>query len=248
MTEIKAVLFDLDDTLFDHRHAAASTLRLIRQGHPALCTVDADRLEHEYHRLVEDTWESVLAGRLTVHEARIERFVRLFELCGETLSEADADRVALSYRDGYQTNRQPVEGALELLAELHGRARIGIVTNNFVQEQQEKLDHCGLSRYIDFLVTSEEVGVPKPGAEMFLRALQRARCAPEEAVMLGDSWQNDVLGALAAGMRAVWLNRLGLPRPEGLGVPELRSLLPTSDALAALLDGRPASREALDAR
>lgn len=235
MSGVKAILFDLDDTLFDHRHAAASTLRMIRRAHPALCGVEEDRLEREYHVLVEDTWQAVLDGRLTVQEARIERFVRLFELCGESLSEADADGIAVSYREGYQLNRQPVEGALDLLAELHGRVRIGIVTNNFVQEQQEKLDHCGLSRYIDFLVTSEEIGVPKPAAAMFLAALERAECGPDQAVMLGDSLQNDVRGALAVGMRAVWLNRLGLPRPEDADVPELRSLVPVREAAGVLL-------------
>jgi putative hydrolase of the HAD superfamily len=97
------------------------------------------------------------------------------------------------------------------------------VTNNTVAEQVEKLAFLGLDRIVEHLVTSEQVGVAKPDPTIFRTALRQAAASPGEAVMVGDSWTSDVVGAHKAGIRAVWFNRFHAPRPTALPVAEFAS-------------------------
>ena len=83
---------------------------------------------------------------------------------------------------------------------------------------------------------SEDAGVSKPDPGIFMMALDALGTPPAEAVMVGDSWSADVIGARAAGIRAVWFNPHRLPSPEpGLGVAELHALEPTAETLELLL-------------
>jgi putative hydrolase of the HAD superfamily len=109
------------------------------------------------------------------------------------------------------------------------------VSNNLQAEQEEKLRHLGMAHLIDALVVSETVGVAKPDPAIFATALRQLGCAADDAVMLGDSWAADVLGARAAGLRAVWLNRHGHLSPDPRFAHELVSLEPTTDVLVLLL-------------
>ena len=88
---------------------------------------------------------------------------------------------------------------------------------------------------MDALVTSEAVGATKPDARIFNAALAAAGVAAAEAVMIGDAWHTDVAGAVAAGVRAVWLNRAGLAAPQPTAVDEVRSLEPLADVWRVLV-------------
>jgi HAD superfamily hydrolase (TIGR01509 family) len=110
------------------------------------------------------------------------------------------------------------------LKSLKSQAHIGIVTNNFLEEQRAKLDVCGLTPFVDIMVTSEECGYTKPAPEIFHITLDHLRCSAHEAVMIGDSWDVDIIGARNAGIRPIWFNRFGLKQPQGENVQELRSL------------------------
>ena len=78
------------------------------------------------------------------------------------------------------------------------RALVGIVTNNLLEEQQDKLRQCALDGYVDELVVSEKAGMSKPDPRIFEIALDRLGCHRDEAAMVGDSWPADVAGAIAA--------------------------------------------------
>jgi len=122
-----------------------------------------------------------------------------------------------------------------LLTRIRSRARVGIVSNNLLEEQAEKLRHCGLDRFIDTLVVSGEAGVSKPDPRIFRIALDRLGCEPAEAVMIGDSWTADVAGARAAGIRAIWFNPAGRERPDA-SVPRLASLAPPDVPMRMIFD------------
>lgn len=238
MSRIKTVLFDLDDTLFDHLYAAKSSLAAIRPDLPRFARERPEMLEAEYSNLLEEVHLRVLAGEIDLDDARRERMRELMS-GGEDEPTAEAvDAMARRFRSGYQENRRVVAGTMELLRELRGRGvTIGIITNNQTKEQVGKLAFTGLDEYIDFMVTSEEVGPPKPDPEMFYIALKRAGCTKDEAVVVGDSWASDITGAKNAGIRAVWYNPRRLPRPDD-GDPEvgeMRSLLPTPEATQKIL-------------
>jgi putative hydrolase of the HAD superfamily len=116
-------------------------------------------------------------------------------------------------------------------------ARIVIVTNNLLEEQQDKLAYCGLAPFVDVLVASEDVGVAKPARGIFDIALDRAGVLPEDAVMVGDSWANDIAGARGAGLAAIWFNPDRKARPADLaGVREIHALAPAQDIARTLLE------------
>ena len=233
----RAILFDLDDTLFDHRRSARAALDAVHQAFAPSVTFDA--FERHHARYLEEMHLEVLAGRLSLDDARRQRFRKVFEALGVRLSELDVDRAATAYRSGYVTARRAIDGAVELLAALVPNYRIAIVSNNLLDEQRDKLAYCRLDTYVHALVVSEEVGVSKPAPAIFAMALDRLGVSAADAVMVGDSWSADIVGATAAGIRPVWFNPLGLPKPaDPPGVEEIRSLTPTAD-IAARLVGSP---------
>jgi putative hydrolase of the HAD superfamily len=232
---IRAVLFDLDDTLFDHRQCARMALTELHHAHTCFQGTAFADFEHMHAVLLEELHRRVMMGDVPLDEAREERFRRLFQAVGVSPDDDTVREAARHYREGYLRVRQPVAGAARLLGLVKKRALVGIVSNNLLEEQQEKLRHCRLDAYVDALVVSEEAGMSKPDPEIFNIALRRLGCAAAEAVMVGDSWAADIIGAHAAGIRPVWFNPAGKPSPDpDAAIGELRTLEPAEDAVALI--------------
>jgi putative hydrolase of the HAD superfamily len=232
---VRAVLFDLDDTLFDHRGCSQDALEAARRCDGSLGAMPLADLERLHSTFLEQLHADVMLGKVPLEDARRERFRRLLTAAGATPPEALVTRTAAAYRDRYREVRRAVRGAGPLLAALAGRVRIGIVSNNLFDEQLEKLELCGLGRFVDTLIVSERVGASKPDPAIFTAALESVGCAADEAVMVGDSWSADIAGARAAGIRPIWFNPLARPAPDGAGpVTQLRALEPV-DAVIRIL-------------
>jgi len=231
----------MDDTIFDHSLTCRAAIASLRRSRSFLRRRPLDDLWREYLRLLDAVAPYARPGRTSLDEARTERWRRVALSCGRQLSPAEAATLSGSYRAHYQRLRRAVPGARELVQRLHGRVRVVVVTNNEVAEQEEKVRFLGIGPWIDGLVVSEAVGAAKPDRRIFDVALSTAGVRADEATMLGDSWTSDVMGATGAGIRAVWFNRFGLPRPDGATTFELRSLRPAGSAQDVLLarGGRP---------
>lgn len=96
--------------------------------------------------------------------------------------------------------------AEEVLRELSERYHVGILANQNLGSE-ERLEKLGLLRYIDLVIASAEEGVAKPDLRIFQIALGRANCKPEEAVMVGDRIDNDIIPANRIGMKTVWIKQ-----------------------------------------
>ncbi|CAN5505735.1 HAD family hydrolase [soil metagenome] len=232
---LRAVLFDLDDTLFDHSGCARGALEAVHGGCAALSGIPFDEFELAHARILEALHLDVLAGRRGIDDAREERFRRLIAESGAAPDGMLARGLAARYRDRYVAERRALAGAAALLEAVRAHAAIGIVTNNLRDEQVAKIRNCGLDVHLDVLVVSEEAGVSKPDPAIFQVALDRLGCAAPEAVMVGDSWPADILGARAAGIPAIWFNPAGAPAPDP-DVPVLRGLTPADAAVRAIFD------------
>ena len=234
---IKAVLFDLDDTLFDHLHSTRQGLLAVCEAYPGLQQRSLDVLFTDYTRLLDEVHLRVLEGTLTIDEARRERFRRFFQLHAPDTEDLlnVVEHAAMLHREHYQANRQVVAGTVPLLEHLHKQVKIAVVTNNIVAEQVEKLHYLRLKHLIDELVTAEETGFIKPDPRIFHVALERLGCRAEETVMVGDSWKSDVLGAQQAGIRAIWLNRNGIACPDPKLAWELQALEPLAEVANMIL-------------
>ncbi len=229
----RALLVDLDDTLFDHRAAYQAGLERVRAVFPALARTPRARLYRRYRELLERVHPSVVRGDVAAADSRRDRFRTLFEEAGAVLSHVQIEQVLRVYTDGYRSNQTPVRGARTLLARLRPRWQIVVITNHVRSEQLPKLEELRLRPLVDAIVAADDAGVLKPDPAFLRRALRVAGVTAPRAVVLGDSWKTDVQGALAAGIRPVWLNRAHEEPPQA-GVDELPSLVPVTRTVAMI--------------
>lgn len=108
-----------------------------------------------------------------------------------------------------------LEGAEELVRYLAKKYPLTVVTNGFVEVQYEKFDKSGLRDCFAHIVLSEEVGCQKPNPRIFEEALLMNGLKAEEVVMIGDSWNSDIQGAINAGIDQIWIRKSKDPLPEG---------------------------------
>jgi putative hydrolase of the HAD superfamily len=153
--ETKAVLFDLDDTLFDHRHSCRCGLAAIQQKFEDLREIPLDELEQDYMGLLNELHPMVLQGVLSLEKARVERFHRLLSQVSENVSPTTVQITAECYQQAYRAARRPVPGGIPLLKRLKPIAKVAVISNNLIEEQREKLKCCGLVSFVDCLVVSK---------------------------------------------------------------------------------------------
>ena len=234
---IQTVLFDLDDTLFDHQGCAREALAAVQRSHDVLRATPFTELERAHAGFLEELHGEVMLGRVPLEDARVERFRRLLVAAGADATPDLSSTLASMYRDAYRTSRRAVAGAAPLMSAVKQHARIGIVSNNLREEQEEKLQICGLDVYVDALIVSEEAQVSKPDPAIFRMALDRLGVEASQSVMIGDSWTADVEGARAAGIRAIWFNPHGTPAPDPrIDVRELKNLAPVDSVVRMILE------------
>lgn len=221
---LRAVLFDLDGTLFD-RHTAVTRLAL-DQAHALGPLLGTTAPAHFAERLValdaRGYVKKPLAYRQLIEELGLD--ARHPRLQPEPLSEDFFRR--------YADHSVAFEGAHETLTALRQRGlRIGVVTNGRVAVQHAKLEALGLLPMVDAVLISEAEGLRKPDAALFQRALDRLDVTATETLHVGDHPENDVRAARAAGLRAVWMRDRYWPAPEADGVIDgLPALLEWMDA------------------
>jgi HAD superfamily hydrolase (TIGR01509 family) len=190
-------------------------------------------MARRYRELLDEIHPAVLRQEITESEGRRQRFEALFAQAGVRPRRGEVRAAMRTARAAYEANHRTVPGARGLLRALRPRWVIVVVSNHLRREQEAKLEVLGLPGEVDALVTSEDAGAAKPDPRPFLQALEVAGVRRQRAVVLGDSWASDVMGAQASGIRSVWLNRYHDPAPEP-GVAELPSLVPIARALAAI--------------
>jgi len=125
---------------------------------------------------------------------------------------------------------RPFPGVAELLAELARRFRLAVVSNfDDPLAVHQLLERFELARMVSAVVVSADIGWRKPRPEIFRAALERTGLAPQDVVFVGDSWEEDVLGAAALGMATVWIDPGASPgpiaeEPRGWVIPQIQEL------------------------
>lgn len=206
---IRAVLFDLDDTLMDHTSA-------MREGLDEWCReLGLPTGQHERFAAIERKWFAAYErGEVTHHGQRI---ARCREFLGKDLSEHDALQAYSGYLAAYQRNWRAFADAQPALQRaLQAGLRVGVLTNGAREMQEAKLRAGKLDLPEVRLIATVDLGIPKPQATAYLAGCQVVGSTPAETLMVGDSLANDVEGARAAGLQAVHLRRDGSGDISGL--------------------------------
>ena len=203
---IKAVFFDIDNTLYSYdRGNEAGMEALYAYGETVLHTDRQEflRVFRQAQQLVKE-WTG--ADCAAVHN-RLIRMQCILELLGKPLFP-HAKVMYHLYWDSLLASVRPEEGALELMASLRSEGiGIGIGTDMTAYIQYEKLERLGAAPYIDWIVTSEEAGAEKPAGRFFALCARKAGAAPAECVFIGDSLEKDVKGALNNGFKGIWYHK-----------------------------------------
>ena len=234
---LRAIFFDLDDTLLDDtmslNHcalAAAQELAADRAPAPQLAAayveaavnfwiaLDSTTPKPEYGEIRPAMWRRALSKFGIRDDVLARRLARRFD-------ELRVERVEL------------FPETLPVLAQLHGKYRLGVITNGFAETHEAKIARLELGKFFDAVILAGELGTVKPDPAVFRHAMELLGVGPHESLMVGDRFDRDVAGAQTAGMRTVWIQMRGEMVPSGVRPP---------DAIIASIDQLPAALARLE--
>ena len=198
---IKAILFDIDDTLYSYKAAhEVAFARVCAYAEEAL-GIPPEELKRLYNEEME-SMKLLVGSQAAVHN-RLIRFLRILERLRLPLSAART--LDSLYWNTLIDAAVPEPGCREALESLKQSGYIlGVGTNMTLDWQLVKLEKLGLLPLFSFVVSSEEAGVEKPRPGLFDLCAKKAGVSPAECLFVGDSLKGDVLGAENAGMKALW--------------------------------------------
>lgn len=207
MTPYRHLYFDLDRTLWDMERNARETLAELYE-HYGLQQRGIESVElfighyNRYNDLLWDRYRRRLIDKATL---RALRFKQTLAHLGVHDTEL-ADQFDRDYIEQAPKKKNLVPGAIETLDALKADFRLHIITNGFPEVQHHKIAHSGLAGYFDVIITSEGCGYSKPDARIFNFALKKSGGKKEEALMIGDDLEVDIVGARESGWHQVFYN------------------------------------------
>ncbi|MDP1712052.1 MAG: HAD family hydrolase [Candidatus Nanopelagicaceae bacterium] len=204
---IRGIGFDLDNTLFNHRGAAAAGMSSLLHKRGWVYEGEPD-LETMWQQIEQKYFSEYVAGNMTLAEHRRERMREFLQRANLHADSANLDGLFADYLDEYSQSWVAYSDALPALETLRESGYVLAVLTNGQQEQQErKLAKMGLSHFFTSVLAIGKVTHPKPDARAFLQMCASLECKPEEVVYVGDDPQVDAVAATRAGLHGVWLNR-----------------------------------------
>ncbi len=211
------VLFDLDDTLCDHYTSLRLRLRLaIEAAFDPTDAIDVDKL-------VEKAAATTVGGS--------GHFAEMLRQHGVIDSDRIDAALEVYLSDRYR-GLELFDDALQVVSVVSESSHVGLITNGPSRIQRDKIARLAIGDLFELILVSEEEGIWKPDPLIFRRALDRFGIQPDDAMYVGDSAEHDVVGARAAGITSVWINRRGRDWPGGVRADhEIRSLLELPELL-----------------
>lgn len=210
----QSLFIDLDDTIWDTRSNGKESMEEVYRDYgfdrffPSFDEFYAIYLPNNNH-----LWKLYREGVITKDELIVERLLfplRPFGISDKTfildLNDDFLNRTTL------RTKLLP--HTMEVLEYLRPKYKMFILSNGFREVQYKKIDNSGLTSFFDGVILSEDAGYNKPHPEIFNYALQKTGMKREETLMIGDSWDADIVGAYNSRIDQVWYD-LGLEQSSG---------------------------------
>lgn len=204
------LFFDLDHTLWDFEANSRQTLEELFQtmGLKEKGVENFDQFHKNYLAHNDKLWERYRNGYIKVDELRWKRMwlsLLDFKIADEPL----AREMGVRFLDLLPTRKLLFPYTIEILDYLTDKKyELHLITNGFEKTQHGKLKSSGLDLYFKEVITSEGSNSLKPHKEIFEYAFKKTGALPEESIMIGDTIDVDILGAVNAGIDQVHVNHL----------------------------------------
>ena len=200
---ITDVFFDLDHTLWDFDKNSALTFERIFKMNDI--NVDLDTFLTHYEPINLNYWKLYREEKVDKETLRYNRLSDAFEAIGHSVTNGTINKLSSDYITHLTSFNHLFENTFVVLDYLQKRYSLHIITNGFEEVQHGKLTKSNIHHYFKTITNSEMVGVKKPNPKIFNHALKVAKVNAGQAVMIGDNYEADILGAIAIGMNAILL-------------------------------------------
>ena len=200
----KHLFFDLDHTLWDFdKNSAFAFDAIFKERGFAISLQDFLNI---YIPRNQHYWKLYQVNQISHEELRYFRLKDVFDALKFEVSDAIIHQLSEDYINYLPEYNHLFDGAIEILDYLKPNYKLHIITNGFASVQTKKLHNSKIGHYFDTITNSEMAGVKKPHPTIFDFALSLANALKEESLMIGDSYEADIVGAQEAGIEAIFFN------------------------------------------
>jgi HAD superfamily hydrolase (TIGR01549 family) len=210
-SNLRAVFFDLDDTLCGYWDASKLGMRRAFEVHGPPGFTPKEMVSHwaatfrDFSKGLKQTgwYETYLKNGEPTRTEQMRLTLERVGIVDPTLARTIGD----AYAHERDAHLKLFPDALDVLNALHPTHIMGLITNGPADIQRQEIGTLGLEPYFPFIYIEGEMGFGKPRPEVFERALTDTGTSPNEVVMVGNSYAHDILPAITAGWSSVWIRR-----------------------------------------
>lgn len=201
-----AFLFDVDDTIYDQMRPFRKAFDKHFKKYNSIPLEELFQYSRKYS---DEVFELTESGELPLREMHVYRITKAFEVYNIEIKKEEA----LNFQYTYEKLQKEIQLVPDVEKTFRyckkNNIKIGIITNGPELHQQNKIDQLGLSRWIpseNIFISSREK-VAKPDKRIFDIAKNRMNLIDKQTYFIGDSFDNDVIGAKNAGWKSIWINK-----------------------------------------
>jgi len=204
MKNIKHIFFDLDHTLWDFEKNSALTFKYLLEKYNI--NVSLNIFLNVYMPINFSLWDLYRDEKITKEYLRFNRLKSTFDKLNINVNSNIIDKISEDYIKHLPDNNYLIPNTIKVLEYLFPKYTLHIITNGFKEVQNSKIINSGLKKYFKCIIDSETVGVKKPHSKIFKHAFLMSNSNQlNKCLMIGDSLEADVKGALNFGFNAIHL-------------------------------------------
>jgi YjjG family noncanonical pyrimidine nucleotidase len=202
--QITHIFFDLDHTLWDFdKNSILAFDKIFQKDYP---TINTNEFMEQYVPINQACWKLFQVDAISHEALRYRRLKDSFDAISYEITDSQIDQISEDYIQFLPDFNHLFDHTIEVLEYLKERYELHIITNGFAEVQFRKMHNSNLTPYFKTITNSEMAGAKKPNPIIFDHALNSAKAEKSESIMIGDSMEADVIGALNFGMKALFFN------------------------------------------
>ena len=205
LENIKAIFFDADDTIVDHKECEKQALEYLFKN---IGEEYLDEYQDIFRPLDRELWESVTLNVSNIPKELVPeyRFKILFNKIN--INYYNYKKANELFKDGLEHSVALIENAEEVIEDLYNKKyKLYVVTNGLIRLQKPRITNSKIGKFFSDIIVSEEVGIEKPNQKIFKTLIQKNNLKIDEIVMIGNSLVQDIQGAKNANIKSIWYNQ-----------------------------------------